>query len=61
MLAYAKSDPRHTSANVEYHIQPLSLDKFGDPLHSFDALTVSVCNLRPTSTGSVHIVTKDYN
>jgi choline dehydrogenase len=40
---------------VEYHVQPLSLDKFGEDLHSFNAFTASVCNLRPTSRGSVHI------
>ena len=40
-------------------MQPLSLDKFGDPLHAFDAFTASVCNLRPTSRGSVHVTTRD--
>jgi choline dehydrogenase len=40
-------------------VQPLSLDKFGDPLHAFDAFTASVCNLRPTSRGSVHVTTRD--
>lgn len=53
--AFARSDPRQARANVEYHVQPLSLDKFGDPLHTFPAFTASVCNLRPTSRGSVHI------
>ncbi len=51
--AFAKSDPRQPRANVEYHIQPLSLDKFGEPLHRFPAFTASVCNLRPTSRGSI--------
>jgi choline dehydrogenase len=53
--AFAYSSPAQTSANVEYHVQPLSLDKFGEDLHSFNAFTASVCNLRPTSRGSVHI------
>ena len=53
--AFAFSSPEQTSANVEYHVQPLSLEKFGEDLHSFDAITASVCNLRPTSRGSVHI------
>ena len=39
-------------ANIEYHVQPLSLDKFGEPLHPFPAFTASVCNLRPTSRGA---------
>ncbi|MEE9290028.1 MAG: GMC oxidoreductase, partial [Alphaproteobacteria bacterium] len=42
-----------------FHIQPLSLDKFGDPVHPFDALTVSVSNLRPTSRGSIHAASRD--
>ena len=52
---FAKSDPSQATANVEYHVQPLSLDKFGDPLHPFPAITASVCNLRPTSRGYVRI------
>ena len=52
--AFAKSDPGQTRANVEFHVQPLSLGAFGEPLHAFDAFTASVCNLRPTSRGSVH-------
>ncbi|QVQ27654.1 GMC family oxidoreductase [Achromobacter deleyi] len=52
--AFAKSDPGQARANVEFHVQPLSLGAFGEPLHSFDAFTASVCNLRPTSRGSVH-------
>ncbi len=52
---FAKSDPSQPTANLEYHVQPLSLDKFGDPLHSFAAFTASVCNLRPSSRGSVVI------
>src|SRR3546814_10639205 len=56
---FTKSDPAQASANLEYHVQPLSLDKFGDPLHSFPAFTASVCNLRPTSRGEVHITSAD--
>ena len=51
--AFARSDPSFATANLEYHVQPLSLDKFGDPLHPFPAITASVCNLRPTSRGIV--------
>ena len=56
---FAKSDPSQTTANVEYHVQPLSLDKFGDPLHPFPAITASACNLRPTSRGRVRIKSPD--
>jgi choline dehydrogenase len=56
---FTKSDPAQQTANLEYHIQPLSLDKFGDPLHPFPALTASVCNLRPTSRGYVRIKSAD--
>ncbi len=59
MGAFAKSDPGQSSANIEYHIQPLSLDKFGDPLHTFPAFTASACNLRPTSRGHVRIKSAD--
>jgi choline dehydrogenase len=57
--AFAKSDPAQPSANMEWHVQPLSLDKFGDPLHPFPAITPSVCNLRPTSRGAVRITSPD--
>jgi choline dehydrogenase len=57
--AFAKSDPGQASANLQYHVQPLSLEKFGDPLHPFPAFTASVCNLRPTSRGHVRIAGKD--
>jgi choline dehydrogenase len=57
--AFAKSDPGQPSANIEWHVQPLSLDKFGDPLHPFPAITPSVCNLRPTSRGHVRIASPD--
>jgi choline dehydrogenase len=53
--AFAKSDPSQPTANIEWHVQPLSLDKFGDPLHSFPAITPAVCNLRPSSRGWVRI------
>jgi len=51
---FAKSSPEFATANVEFHVQPLSLDRFGEPLHDFPAITISVCNLRPTSRGSTH-------
>ena len=57
--AFAKSDPAQPSPDMEWHVQPLSLDKFGDPLHRFPAITPSVCNLRPTSRGHVRIVSTD--
>ena len=57
--AFAKSDPSQPTANIEWHVQPLSLDKFGDPLHPFPAITPSVCNLRPTSRGRVRITSPD--
>jgi choline dehydrogenase len=53
--AFAKSAKTEATANLQYHIQPLSLDKFGEPLHRFPAVTMSVCNLRPTSRGHVRI------
>ncbi|WP_299811473.1 GMC family oxidoreductase [uncultured Roseibium sp.] len=56
---FTKSDPSLDMPDLEYHVQPLSTDKLGDPLHSFPAITVSVCNLRPESTGSVHIQSLD--
>ncbi|WP_137388613.1 GMC family oxidoreductase [Rhodoligotrophos defluvii] len=56
---FTRSSPEYATANLEFHIQPLSLDKWGDGLHPFDAFTASVCNLRPTSRGSVHIKSSD--
>ena len=53
--AFARSDPSRKHANLEYHVQPLSLDAFGQPLHTFPAFTASVANLNPTSRGTVHI------
>jgi choline dehydrogenase-like flavoprotein len=56
---FTRSSPEHARPNIEFHIQPLSLDRFGEPLHTFPAFTVSVCNLRPTSRGSVRITSPD--
>ncbi len=56
---FTKSDPAMATPDLEYHVQPLSTDKLGDPLHPFPAITVSVCNLRPDSVGSSHVVTPD--
>jgi choline dehydrogenase len=53
--AFTRSGPGFAWPNVEYHVQPLSLDAFGEPLHRFNAFTASVCNLNPTSRGAVHI------
>lgn len=53
--AFTRSDAQQPHANLEYHVQPLSLDAFGQPLHTFNAFTASVCNLNPTSRGSVRI------
>ncbi len=58
--AFVKSDPARETPNLQYHVQPLSLDKFGDPLHGFPAITASVCNLRPESRGSIHIRSGDF-
>jgi len=60
--AFTKSNPDDASItrpDLEYHVQPLSLDRFGEPLHAFNAFTASVCTLRPTSRGSVHIQSAD--
>ncbi|MFD1558617.1 GMC family oxidoreductase [Paraburkholderia silviterrae] len=57
--AFAKSDADMTRPDLQYHVQPLSLDRFGEPLHRFNAFTASVCNLRPTSRGSIHAVSVD--
>jgi choline dehydrogenase len=58
--AFTKSDPARATPNLQYHVQPLSLDKFGDPLHAFPAITASVCNLRPESRGAIHIRSGDF-
>ena len=57
--AFAKSDPAQATPNLEYHVQPISLDRFGVPPHPFPAFTASVCNLRPTSRGHVRITSAD--
>ena len=57
--AFTRSDPSQVTANLQYHVQPLSLGKFGEPLHRFPAFTASVCNLRPTSRGHVRIASGD--
>jgi choline dehydrogenase len=57
--AFAKSDPALETPDLEYHVQPLSLDRFGEPLHPFPAITASVCNLRPESRGSIHLRSAD--
>jgi choline dehydrogenase len=57
--AFAKSDPARATPDLEYHVQPLSLDKFGDPLHPFPAFTAAVCHLRPESRGTVKIRSAD--
>ena len=56
---FTRSSPDYATPNLQFHVQPLSLDKFGDPLHPFAAFTASVCNLRPASRGSVRITTPD--
>jgi len=53
--AFTRSDPGQPYPNIEYHVQPLSLDAFGEPLHGFPAFTASVCNLNPTSRGTVQV------
>ena len=57
--AFTRSDPGRRWANLQYHVQPLSLDAFGEPLHAFEAFTASVCNLNPESRGEVHIASAD--
>ena len=52
--AFTRSAENYATPNIQFHIQPLSLDKFGDPLHAFPAFTASVANVRPTSRGSIH-------
>jgi choline dehydrogenase len=56
---FTRSVPTKVWPDLQYHVQPLSLDAFGEPLHRFDAITASVCNLNPTSRGSVHIQSPD--
>jgi choline dehydrogenase len=58
--AFTRSSPDQPYPNIEYHVQPLSLDAFGEPLHHFPAFTASVCNLNPTSRGTVHITSAQF-
>ena len=60
MGAFTRSDPGRAYPNLEYHVQPLSLEAFGEPLHSFPAITVSVCNLNPTSRGHVRVASPNF-
>ena len=57
--AFARSSADHVTPNVQFHVQPLSLDRFGEALHLFPAITVSVCNLRPSSRGAIHAASPD--
>jgi choline dehydrogenase len=56
---FTRSDSDQVRANLQYHVQPLSLDRFGEPLHQFPAFTASVCNLRPSSRGSVRLRSRE--
>ena len=56
---FMRSDPTQSRANIQFHVQPLSLDKFGDPLHVFPAITLSASNLRPSSRGTVRPASAD--
>lgn len=57
---FTKSDPAMATPDLEYHVQPLSTERLGDPLHPFPAITVSVCNLRPESRGTCHVSNTDH-
>jgi choline dehydrogenase-like flavoprotein len=57
--AFTRSDPTQDRANIQYHVQPLSLGKFGEPLHTFPAFTASVANVRPTSRGAITLKSAD--
>jgi choline dehydrogenase len=57
--AFTRSDPSQATPNLEYHVQPISLDRFGEPPHAFNAFTASVCNIRPSSRGTVNIASPD--
>ena len=56
---FTTSSAEHDRANLQFHVQPLSLERFGDPLHRFPAVTVAACNLRPTSRGTVRLRSAD--
>ena len=57
---FTRSGPEKETPDLEYHVQPVSLDRFGEPVHPFPAITASVCNLRPESRGSVHLQSPDF-
>jgi choline dehydrogenase-like flavoprotein len=59
MGAFARSSDAYETPNLQFHVQPLSLDAFGEPLHPYPAITISVCNLRPTSRGWIHAASPD--
>lgn len=59
LAIFTRSDPSQARANIQFHVQPLSLDRFGTPLHRFPAITISPCNLRPTSRGTVRLSCAD--
>jgi choline dehydrogenase-like flavoprotein len=56
---FTRSDPTRERANIQFHVQPLSLDRFGEPLHTFPAFTASVCNVQPTSRGHIRLKSND--
>jgi choline dehydrogenase len=57
--AFVKSDPSRETPDLQYHVQPLTLERFGENLHAFPAFTAAVCNLRPTSRGTIRIASPD--
>lgn len=59
--AFTRSSPSYATPNIQYHVQPLSLERFGEPLHAFPAFTASVCNLRPSSRGHVRIASANHD
>lgn len=59
MGAFAKSNDRHATPNIQFHVQPLALPKFGEAMYAFPAITISVCNLRPESRGAIHATSPD--
>ncbi|TLF52064.1 choline dehydrogenase [Halomonas urmiana] len=59
LCAFTRSSEDYEHPNLEYHVQPLSLEAFGQPLHDYPAITASVCNLNPTSRGAVRIKSRD--
>jgi choline dehydrogenase len=59
MGGFTRSSPQYETPNIQFHVQPLSLDRFGTPLHRFDAFTATACNLRPESRGHVRLRSAD--